>query len=153
MDGSKRTKVVYFDVGACWADWWRCSSDLRIYSIFSIPRSSKPVHRGSEIHPFQLSVPITETEDGFPARVPEGISVAHDCIRPVHTVEENIIQVTYGRPHNFTLGHFLFYWLGNDLLRYDTQVYVNDNPQNEGDLRGIVLEEGYQIKIEFLSRR
>lgn len=118
-------------------------------------RSQDPVNQcieDPESQPFQLSVSITVTEDGFPGRVPEGIRIADDCIRPVHTVEENIIQVTYGRPHNFTLGHFLYYWLGNDLLRYDTKVYVNDNPQNEGDLRDIVLEKGDQIKIEFLSR-
>jgi hypothetical protein len=118
-------------------------------------RAQDPVNQCIEdpgSQPFQLSVSINVTEDGFPARVPEGIGIADDCIRPVHTVEENIIQVTYGRPHNFTLGHFLYYWLGNDLLRYDTKVYVNDNPQNEGDLRDIVLEEGDQIKIEFLSR-
>jgi len=119
-------------------------------------RSHDPVNQcieDPESQPFQLSIPITVTEDGFPARVPEGIGIAEDCIRPVHTIEENIIHVAYGRPHNFTLGHFLYYWLGNDLLRYDTKVYVNDCPQNERDLRDIVLEEGNQIKIEFLSRR
>ena len=41
-----------------------------------------------------------------------------------HTVEENVIQVAYSRPYDFTLGHFLYYWLGNDLLQYDTKVYV-----------------------------
>jgi hypothetical protein len=119
-------------------------------------RSQDPVNQcieDPESQPFQLSIPITVTEDGFPARVSEGIGIAEDCIRPVHTVEENINQIAYGRPHNFTLGHFLYYWLGNDLLRYDTKVYVNNYPQNEGDLRDIVLEKGKQIKIEFLSRR
>jgi hypothetical protein len=103
--------------------------------------------------PFQLSVPITVIEDGFPARVPEGIGFADDCIRPVYTIEENLIQVSYSRPHNFTLGHFLYYWLGNDLLQYDTRVYVNDIPHTKGDLRDIILEDGNRIKIEFLSRR
>lgn len=102
--------------------------------------------------PFQLSVPITVIEDGFPARVPEGIGIADDCIRPIYTVEENLIQVSYSRPHNFTLGHFLYYWLGNDLLQYDTRVYVNDIPHTQGDLRDIILKDGDRIKIEFLSR-
>ncbi len=119
-------------------------------------RSQDPVNQciqDLESHPFQLSVPITVTEDGFPARVPEGVGITDDCIRPVHTVEENIIQVKYSRPHNFTLGHFLYYWLGNELLQYDTKVYVNDILHNEGDLRDIPLKDGDRIKIEFLSRR
>ena len=119
-------------------------------------RSQDPINQCIEdpqSQPFQLSVSITVMEDGFPARVPEGIGIADDCIRPIHTVEENIIQVTYSRPHNFTLGHFLYYWIGNDLLQYDTKVYVNDLPYIKGDLRDIVLENGDRIKIEFLSRR
>ncbi len=119
-------------------------------------RSQDPVNQcvqdpGSQ--PFQLSVPITAIEDGFPASVPEGIGIANNCIRPVHTIEENVIRVTYSRPHNFTLGHFLYYWLGDDLLQYDTRVYVNDIPHTEGDLRDIVLEDGARIKIEFLTIR
>lgn len=118
-------------------------------------RSQDPVNQcvdDRESQPFQLSVPITVIEDGFPALVPEGVGIEDDCIRPVHTVEENVIQVTYSRPYDFTLGHFLYYWLGNDLLQYDTKVYVNDILHTEGDLRDIVLEEGDRIRIEFISR-
>ena len=119
-------------------------------------RSQDPVNQcieDLESQPFQLSVPITVTEDGLPARVPEGIGITDDCIRPVHTALENIIQVKYSRPHNFTLGHFLYYWLGNELLQYDTRVYVNDILHTEGDLRDIILKDGDRITIEFLSRR
>ncbi|MDQ4050291.1 MAG: hypothetical protein M3093_01615 [Thermoproteota archaeon] len=119
-------------------------------------RSQDPVNhciQDPESQPFQLSVPITVIEDGFPARVPEGIGIADDCIRPVHTIEENIIRVAYNRPYNFTLGHFLYYWLGNDLLQYETTVHVNDVARTEGNIRDIILEDGDRIKIEFVSRR
>jgi hypothetical protein len=56
-----------------------------------------------ESQPFQVSVPITVIEDGFPALVPKGVGIEDGCIRPVHTVEENVIQVSYSRPHDFTL--------------------------------------------------
>ncbi len=118
-------------------------------------RSQDPVNQcinDPESQPFQLSVPITAIEDGFPALVPKGFGIEDGCIRPVHTVEENVIQVTYSRPYDFTLGHFLYYWLGNDLLQYDTKVYVNDMAHTQGDLRDIVLEEGDRIRIEFASR-
>lgn len=118
-------------------------------------RSQDPVNQcvdDPESQLYHLSVPITVIEDGFPALVPEGVGIEDDCIRPVHTVEENVIQVAYSRPYDFTLGHFLYYWLGNDLLQYDTKVYVNDTLHTEGDLRDIVLEEGNRIRIEFVSR-
>jgi hypothetical protein len=118
-------------------------------------RSQDPVNQcidDPESQPFQLSIPITVIEDGFPALVPKGVGTKDGCIRPVHTVVENVIQVTYSRPHDFTLGHFLYYWLGNDLLQYDTKVYVNGAQHTEGDFRDIVLEEGDQIRIEFVSR-
>jgi hypothetical protein len=118
-------------------------------------RSQDPVNQcinNPESQPFQLSIPITVIEDGFPAVVPKGVGIKDDCIRPVHTVVENVIQVTYSRPYDFTLGHFLYYWLGNDLLQYDTKAYVNGGPHTEGDFRDIVLEQGDQIRIEFVSR-
>ena len=118
-------------------------------------RSQDPVNQcidDPESQPFQLSIPIIVIEDGFPALVPKGVGTKDGCIRPVHTVVENVIQVTYSRPHDFTLGHFLYYWLGNDLLQYDTKVYVNGAQHTQGDFRDIVLEEGDQIRIEFVSR-
>lgn len=118
-------------------------------------RSQDPVNQcinNPESQPFQLSIPITVIENGFPAVVPKGVGIKDGCIRPVHTVEENVIQVTYSRPYEFTLGHFLYYWLGNDLLQYDIKVYLNDVLHTEGELRDIVLEQGNQIRIEFVSR-
>jgi hypothetical protein len=118
-------------------------------------RSQDPINQcvnDPESQPFQLSIPVTVIEDGFPALVPKGVGIKDGCIRPVHTVEENVIQVAYNRPYNFTLGHFLYYWLGNGLLRYDTKVFVNDSPRTEGDLRDIVLKQGDSIRIEFQRR-
>jgi hypothetical protein len=118
-------------------------------------RSQDPINQcinDPKSQPFQLSVAVTVIEDGFPALVPKGVGIKDGCIRPVHTVEENVIQVAYNRPYDFTLGHFLYYWLGNDLLRYDTKVFVNDVPHTEGDLRDIVLKQGDSIKIELLRR-
>lgn len=118
-------------------------------------RSQDPVNQcieNPESQPFQLSVPVTVIEDGFPALVPRGIGIDDNCIRPVHTLQENVIHVAYSRPYDFTLGHFLYYWLGDDLLQYDTTVYVNDVQHTEGDIRDIVLRDGDSIRIEFTSR-
>jgi len=118
-------------------------------------RSQDPVNQcieNPESQPFQLSVPVTVIEDGFPALVPRGIGIDDNCIRPVHTLQENVIHVAYSRPYDFTLGHFLYYWLGDDLLQYDTTVYVNDVRQTERDIRDIVLRDGDSIRIEFTNR-
>jgi hypothetical protein len=119
-------------------------------------RSQDPVNQcidDPESQSFQLSVPVTVIEDGFPALVPRGVGIEdNNCIRPVHSVEENVIHVAYYRPYDFTLGHFLYYWLGNDLLHYDTKVYINGIQHTGGDFRDIVLREGDSIRIEFTTR-
>jgi hypothetical protein len=69
---------------------------------------------------------MTVIEDGFPALVRRGVGIEdNNCIQPLQTIEENVIHVAYYRPYDFTLGHFPYYWLGNDLSRYDTKVYIN----------------------------
>jgi hypothetical protein len=118
-------------------------------------RSQDPIYQcidNPEEQPYQLSVPITVTEDGFPALVPANVGVQENCIRPVHTLEENVIHVAYSRPHEFTLGHFLYYWIGNDLQNYNTKVYVNNQLHNEGSFLDIPLRQGDSIRIEFTSR-
>ena len=115
-------------------------------------RSQDPVNHcisDPATQPFQLSVPVTVTENGSPAVVPEGVGITDNCTRPVHTLEENVIHVAYSEPHDFTLGHFLYYWLGDDILQYDTRVYVNGVQHTEGDFRDIVLGQGDSIRIEF----
>jgi hypothetical protein len=119
-------------------------------------RSQDPVNQcidHPESQPFQLSIPITVIGDGFPALVRRGVGIEdNNCIRPLQTIEENAIHVAYYRPYDFTLAHFLYYWLGNDLSRYDTKVYINGIQHTAGDLRDIVLRERDSIRIEFTTR-
>ncbi|HKX82362.1 MAG TPA: hypothetical protein VJL54_08915 [Nitrososphaera sp.] len=100
--------------------------------------------------PYQLSVPLIIFEDGVPA-VARDVGVTPECIRPVHTLQDNVIHVGYTRQHDFTLGHFFYYWLGDDILRYDVKVYVNGT-EYPGDFRDIVLKQGDEIRIELATR-
>ena len=99
---------------------------------------------------FQISIPINVTEDGHPATV-RGVGITDNCIRPVHTLEDNVIHVAYERPYDFTLGHFFYYWLGDDILKYDVKVSVNGKPY-PGDFRDIVLVQGDEIEIDLSSK-
>jgi hypothetical protein len=129
---------------------------LATAAISTYFRSQDPVNqciRDPATQPFQLSVPVTVTENGSPAVVQEGVGITDNCTRPVHTLEENVIHVAYSEPHDFTLGHFLYYWLGDDILQYDTRVYVNGIPHTEGDFRDIVLRQGDSIRIDFTTHR
>ena len=101
--------------------------------------------------PYQLSIPVEVYEDGVPATV-RNVGIDPNCTRPVHTLEENVIHVAYGKPYDFTLGHFFYYWLGNDILLYDTTVYVNGQQYRGGDFRDILLAEADTIKIELKTR-
>ncbi len=113
-----------------------------IYQCIGDPRSQ----------PFQLSVPVTVTEDGVPVRVQSGIGITDDCTLPVHTLEQGVIHVAYTEPYPFTLGHFLFNWK-IDLSGYDTAVYVNGQEHTEGHFLDIILRDGDEIRVEFTSRR
>jgi hypothetical protein len=113
-----------------------------IYQCIDDPRSQ----------PHQLSVPVTVTEDGIPVQVPSGIGITDECTLPVHTLEEGIIHVAYPEPYPFTLGHFLFNWK-IDLSRYNTMVYVNGQDYTDSHFLDLVLRDGDEIRIEFVSRR
>jgi hypothetical protein len=128
---------------------------LGTLAITSYFRSQDPIYQcvdNPEEQPFQLTVPVAVTEDGFPATVRKGVGIEQDCIRPIHTLGENVIHVGYSEPHEFTLGHFLYYWIGDDLQRYDTKVYVNGNLHTDGSFLDIPLSQGDSIRIEFTSR-
>jgi hypothetical protein len=128
---------------------------LGTLAITSYFRSQDPIYQCVENpteQPYQLSIPVTVTEDGVPATVRSGVGIEDGCIRPVHTLEENVIHVGYNRPHEFTLGHFLYYWIGNDLQNYDTKVYVNGNLHANGSFLDIPFRQGDSIRIEFTSR-
>jgi hypothetical protein len=125
-------------------------------AITSYFRSQDPVNQcigDPNSQPFQLSIPVTVTEDGTPAVVRKGVGIENGCTRPVHTLEENVIHVAYSRPYSFTLGHFLFYWLKDDLLKYDTKVYINGTLHTDGDIRDIVLKDGDSIRIELTTKK
>jgi hypothetical protein len=101
--------------------------------------------------PYQLSIPLTVTEDGVPVVVKKGIGVKDNCTLPVHTLEENVIHVAYSEPYPFTLGHFIYNWIGQDLRRYSTKVFVNGSQQS--DFLDIPLKQGDTIRIEFTTRK
>lgn len=131
------------------------AAGLGTMAITGYFRSQDPIYQcidNPTEQPYQLSVPITVTEDGFPATVRRGVGIEGNCVWPVHTLEENVIHVSYNRPHEFTLGHFLYYWIGNDLQNYDTKVYVNDNLHTDGSFLDIPLMQGDSIRIEFTTR-
>jgi hypothetical protein len=101
--------------------------------------------------PYQLTIPIEVYENGIPATVKD-VGLEENCIRPVHTLEENVIHVAYKEQYDFTLGHFFYYWLGNDILLYDITVYVNGDQLTDGDFRDVVLVQGDTIRIELTTK-
>ncbi|SRR5581483_5318541 len=119
-------------------------------------RSQDPIYQcidNPEKQPFQLSIPVNATIDGLPSVVRKGVGFEDNgCIRPVHTLEQNVIHVAFSKPYEFTLGHFMYYWVGNDLQKYDTKVYVNGKLHTEGSFLDIPLRQGDSIRIEFTTR-
>jgi hypothetical protein len=105
--------------------------------------------------PYQASVPVAVTEDGVPVVVKQGVGIKDGgaCILPVHTLQENVIHVAYKEPYNFTLGHFLYNWIGQNLSRYDTKVFINGKQHTQGSILDIPLKDGDSIRIEFTSRK
>lgn len=153
FEGPEKRKKLLISMGVLAAIV--VGAGLGTLAITSYFRSQDPIYQCIENpteQPYQLSVPVTMTEDGVPAIVRSGVGVEDGCIRPVHTLEENVIHVGYSRPHEFTLGHFLYYWIGNDLQNYDTKVYVNGNLHANGSFLDIPLRQGDSIRIEFTSR-
>jgi hypothetical protein len=103
--------------------------------------------------PYQLTVAVSVVRDGSPMLVPRGVGITNNCTLPVHTLQENVIHVAYREPYAFTLGHFLYNWIGQDLSKYETQVYVNDIKHSDGSILDIPLENGDSIKINFTTRK
>ena len=101
--------------------------------------------------PYQLSVPVIATEDGAPAVVQKGVGIKGGCTLPVHTLQENVIHVAYSQPYQFTVGHFIYNWLGQDLSRYSAKVFVNGVQQP--DFLDVPLKQGDSVKIELTTRR
>ncbi len=102
---------------------------------------------------YQSSMPVTASKDGVSVQVPSGIGITDDCTLPVHTLEEGVIHVAYSDQYQFTLGHFIYNWIGQDLSNYDTTVYVNGQEHANGSFLDIPLRDGDEIRIEFVTRR
>lgn len=118
-------------------------------------RARDPIYQcigDPQSQPFQMSVPVTVTENGIPVVVREGVGITDECTLPVHTLEENVIHIAYREPYEFTLGHFLYNWIGQDITKYDTKVFVNGRQHTEGSILDIPLRNGDSIRIEFTSR-
>ncbi|HEX6560876.1 MAG TPA: hypothetical protein VFA15_08580 [Nitrososphaera sp.] len=103
--------------------------------------------------PYQLTVHVSATEDGAPALVPKGVGMTKNCTLPVHTLQENTIHVAYKEPYAFTLGHFIYNWIGQNLTKFDTKVYVNGVQHTNGSFLDIPLRDGDSIRIEFTTRK
>jgi hypothetical protein len=130
------------------------SAGLATNFILGYLRTQDPIYqciKEPKSQPYQLSVPITVTRDGTNVPVPTGIGIDNNCIRPIHTLESNVIHIAYGRPYPFTLGHFLYIWK-IDLTKYNTKVYVNNILYTNGSYLDIVLKQGMSIRVDFTSK-
>jgi hypothetical protein len=122
--------------------------------ILGYLRTQDPIYqciKDPNSQPFQLSIPITVTRNSNNVAVPAGIGMNNNCIRPVHTIEPNVIHIAYSRPYPFTLGHFLYNWK-IDLTKYNTNVYVNNILHTNGSYLDIILKQGMSIRVAFPSK-
>lgn len=122
--------------------------------ILGYLRNQDPIYqciKDPNSQPFQLSIPITVTRNSNNVAVPAGIGMNNNCIRPVHTIEPNVIHIAYSRPYPFTLGHFLYNWK-IDLTKYNTNVYVNNILHTNGSYLDIILKQGMSIRVAFTSK-
>ena len=117
-------------------------------------RAQNPIYqciKDPNSQPFQISIPITVSRDGNNVPVPPGIGIDNNCIRPIHTLQPNVIHIAYTRPYPFTLGHFLYIWK-IVLTKYNTKVYVNNVLHTNGSYLDIVLKQGMSIRVDFTSK-
>jgi hypothetical protein len=117
-------------------------------------RSQDPIYqciKNPNSQPFKLAVPITVTRDKNIVSVPTMIGFSNQCIKPIHTLEKNLIHVAYNRQYPFTLGHFLYIW-GIDISRYNAKVYVNGTLYTRGSYLDIPLKNGIPIRVDFTSK-
>ena len=122
--------------------------------ILGYLRSQDPIYKcikDPNSQPFQLSIPIAVARDDNNVAVPAGIGMNNNCIRPVHTLEPNVLHIAYSKSYPFTLGHFLYIWK-IDLTKYNTKVYVNNILHTNGSYLDIVLRQGMSIRVNFTSK-
>ena len=123
--------------------------------IMTYLRSQDPIYqcvKDPKLQAFQISIPAVATRDGYPMTIPRNIGVQQDCVRPIHTSKENQIDISYGRPYPFTLGHFLYIW-GVNISKYDVRVNINNSLYiNSSSYLDIVFKRGMSIRIDFDSK-
>ena len=153
FEGQERRKKLLWSMGLLAAIV--IGAGLVTMAVTSYFRSQDPIYQcisNPSAEPFQVSIPISATENGVPTVVPKGVGISANCIHPIHTLKENVIHLAYNRPYDFTLGHFLYYWIGTKLQNFNTKVFVNGNQFTQGDILDIPLKQGQSIRIEFTSK-
>jgi hypothetical protein len=128
---------------------------LSVNYVTSYFRSQDPIYqciRNPKEEPFQMAIATTATRDGKAITIPRNIGISQSCIRPVHTLQENQIHVSYVKPYPFTLGHFLYIW-GVKISDYDVKVYINNKIySNDSSYLDIVLSKGMDLRLDFVSK-
>jgi hypothetical protein len=109
---------------------------------------------------------LTVLLDAKPFEVPADVGRTAECVRPVHThendfVEEEGIKYTrihsaYVKPTRFTLSDFIGLW-GLDLSQYEVKVTARNPDENSfnevQDIRTLVLKDKIKVKMELISRQ
>ncbi|MFQ5941463.1 MAG: hypothetical protein ACE5KA_07195 [Nitrososphaerales archaeon] len=105
------------------------------------------------------------TLDGESFSVPFDVGRTEDCVKPVHTHENDIVEgdgikwtrihSAYVKPTRFTLSDFITLW-GLDFNQDDLKVFAK-TPDDDAfkeieDIRTLVLTDKVRIKMELTSR-
>jgi hypothetical protein len=105
------------------------------------------------------------TLDGEPFSIPFDVGRTEDCVRPVHTHENDAIEEdgitwtrihsAYVKPTRFVLQDFINLW-GLDLTQYDVKVFAKNADEDSfnevEDIRTLVLSNKVRIKMELASK-
>lgn len=107
--------------------------------------------------PFEQQAYINVTLNGQPFTVPANIGITSDCVRPLHTHDDDgLIHMQFFKPTRFTLDNFIKLW-GLDLNQYDVKIFVKksvdkDFGEVDMDVNEIVLANEMMIRLELTSR-
>ena len=105
------------------------------------------------------------TLDGEPFSVPSDVGRTEDCVTPVHTHENDIVEEdeiklarihsAYVKPTRFSFHDFVNLW-GLDLSQYDVKVFAKTPDEGSfkeiEDTRTLVLSNKIKIKMELTSK-
>jgi hypothetical protein len=119
----------------------------------------------SENMSFNQDAFLLVTLDGQPLSIPPDVGRTADCVKAVHTHEDDIVEedgikwvrihTTYVKPTRFTLNDFVALW-GLDLSNYDAKVSAKTPDDADFrevfDIRTLVLTNKIKIKMELTSK-